>query len=68
MTFDKTLDAVMQLDFTEREMLLEVLNKRMIEEERKKIAFDGMKEIKALKKNKIKGMSGDEAIKFLRTL
>ena len=37
-TLNDTLDSIMQLDSSSREMLLEILQKRQIEEGRKEIA------------------------------
>lgn len=39
-TIDKALDSYMQLDFNSRELLIEVLQKRQIEERRKQIAVN----------------------------
>ena len=40
-TINEALDAIMQLDAASREMLLEILQKRQIEERRKEIARSG---------------------------
>ena len=45
-TLDQSLDTIMQMDFSSREMLLEILQKRQIEERRKEIA-DNAKQAKA---------------------
>lgn len=42
-TIDQTLEAIMQMDFSSREILLEILQKRQIEERRKGIALNGKK-------------------------
>ena len=42
-TIDETLDTIMQMDFSSREMLLEILQKRQIEDRRKEIADNGAK-------------------------
>jgi len=39
MSFDQILDLTMELPLTEREILIEVLSKRNIEEKRKKLAL-----------------------------
>ena len=45
-TLDQSLDTIMQMDFASREMLLEILQKRQIEDRRKEIA-DNAKRAKA---------------------
>lgn len=40
-TIDETLDTIMQMNISSREMLLEILQKRMIEERRQEIAMNG---------------------------
>ena len=65
MTFDKTLDAIMQLDFSSREVLFEVLKKRLIDERRKMMAKKGAKAMSDFKKGKLKMMSAEDAIATL---
>ena len=45
-TLDQSLVTIMQMDFASREMLLEILQKRQIEDRRKEIA-DNAKRAKA---------------------
>ncbi len=52
-TIDQTLDTIMQMDISSREMLLEILQKRMIEERRREMAINGKKAKADYKSGKI---------------
>jgi hypothetical protein len=67
-TFQQTLDEFMQLDFSSKEMLLDILNKRMAEERRKKIAANAKKAKTELKKGEITPSSASDIIDELESL
>lgn len=67
-TIDQALTDIMQLDYTSREMLLEILQKRQIEERRDEIAENAKRAIKDLHAGNFTAMSAEEAIKHLHTL
>ncbi len=52
-TIDQTLDTIMQMDISSREMLLEILQKRMIEERRREMAVNGKQAKAEYKSGKI---------------
>ncbi len=58
-TIDQTLDTIMQMDISSREMLLEILQKRMIEERRREMAMNGKQAKADYKSGKI--LSGTAA-------
>ena len=64
-TIDKILDEITQLDMDSRDMLIEILNKRRIEERRNDIADNARKTKKDFDAGKIKIYSAKEAIKKL---
>ena len=65
-TIDKALDSYMQLDFNSRELLLEVLQKRQIEERRKQIAINVKKAKQDFANGKLsKPMTAKECIESL---
>jgi len=65
---DKVLDSVMQLDYTERELLLEILQRRQTEARRKEIARNAGTAKTNFANGKIKTQSADEIIKKLNSL
>jgi hypothetical protein len=65
-TLDQALDTVMQLLPEQREMLLEILQKRWIEERRKEIARDAREAISAFYAGKLTSQPFDEIIAELR--
>jgi len=65
LTFNKTLEAIMQMDYDSREMLLEIIRKRQIEERRNEIAENAKEVITSFKKGKFKSFSAATAIKQL---
>ncbi|MEP7128689.1 MAG: hypothetical protein ABI729_07470 [Chitinophagales bacterium] len=64
-TFDKVLDEVMQLDHDSREMLLEIIRKRQIEDRRDEIAGNSRKARNGLMQRKLKPKSAAAIIKEL---
>jgi hypothetical protein len=67
-TIDSTLEDIMQLDFTSREMLLEILQKRQIEARRDEMTKGAKQSLKEYHSGKIAPLTADEAIKKLNTL
>ncbi|HEY5462295.1 MAG TPA: hypothetical protein VIJ95_03490 [Hanamia sp.] len=64
-TLEQSLDAIMQMDFSSREMLLEILQKRQIEERRKEIAHNGKGAKTDFKSGKIAPAKADDIIRTL---
>jgi hypothetical protein len=64
-TLDKILDEVMLLDHDSREMLIEIIRKRQVEDRRDEISRNGRKARKELIQGKLKPISAAEAIKKL---
>lgn len=52
-TIDKVLDEIMQLDFSSREMLIDIVRKRQVEERRKEIARNARKAKAEFKRGKL---------------
>ena len=67
-TINHVLEISMQLDFSGREMLIEILQKRQVEERRKEIAANSKKAKTALKNKKIQSMTSVELINRLNNL
>jgi hypothetical protein len=67
-TINQALDAIMELDFYSREMLLEIFEKRQIEERRKEILRNVKTAKSAYKKGILKPLSASETISILSSL
>jgi hypothetical protein len=67
-TIDSTLKNIMQLDFTSREMLLEILQKRQIEERRNEMAKSAKQSLKNYHSGKTLPLTAEEAIEKLNSL
>ena len=67
-TLDSTLEDIMKLDFSTREMLLEILQKRQIEARRDEIAKNAKKTLKEYRAGEYKPLSVEEAIEELKAL
>ncbi len=65
---DKVLDEIMQLDYATREMLVEIISKRQIEERRKEISQNAKKSLTDYKRGKSKVYSSRELICHLHSL
>ena len=65
---NKALEIIMKLDFFSREMLLEILQKRQIEERRKEIAGNAKSSKKAYIKGSLHSASAKDMISKLNTL
>jgi hypothetical protein len=64
-TLDQALDVVMQLEYEEKEMLLDILRKRQIEERREEIAQNAQEAIHAFQAGELKTENADELINRL---
>lgn len=64
-TLDKTLDAAMQLPPEQREMFVDILRKRQIEERRKEISENARKAQEELKAGKLQSRPIEEIIQEL---
>lgn len=67
-TIDSTLQEIMQLDYSSREMLLEILQKRQIEARRNDIAKAAKQSLKDYHAGKTVPLTADEAISRLNSL
>jgi hypothetical protein len=67
-TLDETLDSIMQLDSLSREMLLDILQRRQIEERRKEIAHNGKQARADYKSGKIVAATASDIISTLNSL
>lgn len=67
-TLNDTLDSIMQLDSSPREMLLEILQKRQIEERRKEIAENAEQTKADFKSKKNRATTAAKVISILNTL
>ena len=65
-TLEQVLDSVMKLDSEQREILVEVMQKRQIEEWRRETAASASEAIRAFHKGELKVQSAEEAISHLR--
>jgi len=61
-TLDQALDTVMQLSNEEREMLIEILRRRRIEEQREEIAASAHEAIEAFHAGKLKAETVEELL------
>lgn len=67
-TVDKVLDEIMQLDYSTREMLVEIVRKRQIEERRNVISANAKKAKREYTNRKLKSSLAVEVIKHLHSL
>ena len=67
-TIDSALDKIMQLDFQSREMLIEILQKRQIEDKRNKIHDSALNSLKDYHDGKSKPLSASNIIEKLDSL
>ena len=65
-TLDQAIDTVMQLPPEQREMLIDILHNRYIEERRNEIADDAQKSLAAFRAGSLKLQSANEVITELR--
>ena len=64
-TLDQALDVVMQLEYEQKELLLEILQKRRLEERWKEIAQNPQEAIRAFQAGELKTETADEPINRL---
>ena len=57
-TIDSALEDIMRLDYTSREMILEILQKRQIESRRELMASNAKKSLKEYRAGKVVPLSG----------
>ncbi|MEH6307789.1 hypothetical protein RYH73_19200 [Olivibacter sp. CPCC 100613] len=67
-TLNSTLEDIMKLDYTSREMILEILQKRQIESRRESMANNAKKSLKEYRSGKTQPMSLEETLNYLRSL
>lgn len=67
-TINSTLEDIMNLDFTSREILLEILKKRQIEARREQMAKEAKKSLRDYRNKKTSPLSFEEAIKQLNAI
>lgn len=65
MTLDQAIDAAMQLPPDQREMLLDILQKRQIESRRQEIADDARESIAMFESGQLRAQTADEIIREL---
>ena len=65
-SLDKVLDEAMDLPLEQQEMLIQILQRRMIERRRDEIAQDAAFSLTEFRAGKLKAQSADEAISELR--
>ena len=63
---DKVLDEAMALPIEQQEMLIQILQRRMVEKRRDEIAQDAAYSLAEFKAGKLKAQSATEAISELR--
>jgi transcriptional regulator with AAA-type ATPase domain len=67
-SLDKVLDEAMDLPLEQQEMLIQILQRRMIERRRDEIATDAAATLAEFRAGKLKAQTADEAIASLREL
>jgi hypothetical protein len=67
-TINSTLEDIMQLDYTSREMLLEILQKRQIEARRDEMAKNAKQSLKEYHSGKLHPLTAEEVAKKLSTI
>ncbi len=67
-TIDSTLEEIMRMDYSTREMLLEILQKRQVEARRDEIAKNAKKTLKNYRSGKLIAKDADDVINHLDKL
>jgi hypothetical protein len=67
-TIDSTLSDIMQLDYSSREMVLEILQKRQIEARRSEIAKNAKQSLKDYHSGKLIPLTAEDVIKELNSI
>jgi DNA-binding NtrC family response regulator len=65
-SLDKVLDEAMDLPLEQQEMLIQILQRRIIERRRDEIANDAATSLAEFRAGKLKAQSAEEAIRELR--
>lgn len=65
-SLDKVLDEAMDLPLEQQEMLIQILQRRMIERRRDEIATDAAATLAEFRAGKLKAQTANEAIASLR--
>ncbi|MGH2415237.1 MAG: hypothetical protein ACRDEA_16400 [Microcystaceae cyanobacterium] len=65
-SLDKVLDEAMDLPLEQQEMLIQILQRRMIERRRDEIATDAAASLAEFRAGKLKAQTANEAIAELR--
>jgi hypothetical protein len=65
--FERTLEEIMSFDFNTREILIEIIQNRQIEERRQEIAKSVKSSLADYKNGKLKSVSAKEALKILNS-
>ncbi len=63
-SLDKVLDEAMDLPLEQQEMLIQILQRRMIERRRDEIATDAAATLAEFRAGKLKAQTADEAIEY----
>lgn len=63
---DKVLDEAMELSLEEKEILIQILKQRIIENRREKMALDAQISLNEFRQGNIKPLTAEEAIQDLR--
>lgn len=66
MSFAEILEAVDQMDISEREMLIDIIRKRIIEQKRKRVISDVRQSRKDYANDKVQRGSSADVMKALR--
>ncbi len=64
-TLDQALDVVMQLEDEQKDMLLEILQRRRVEDRRREIAANAQEATRALRAGELRAETADELIRRL---
>jgi hypothetical protein len=64
-TLDQALDVVMQLEDEQKDMLLEILQRRRVEDRRHEIAANAQEATRALRAGELRAEPADELIRRL---
>jgi hypothetical protein len=65
--FERTLEEIMSFDFNTREMLIEIIQNRQIEERRQEIAKSVKSSLADYRNGKLKSVTAKEALKMLNS-
>jgi len=65
--FERTLEEIMSFDFNTREMLIEIIQNRQIEERRQEIAKSVKSSLADYRNGKLKSVTAKEALKILNS-